>query len=1317
MTKQKMSKYNKLTKTVSIVTSICTILWLSGVAMLAPIPVRHAQADIIEGDLIRAEGTFDIYIVKLVGDKSFKRLILNPDIFNQYGHLEWGNVQDVAQSVVDSYTTSDLTRAVDDPKVYKTSSDPDADTGIKQWLNMTAAQFESEGYDWDSIYLTNTFERDSYADGGEIVVDGEEPGTLTVTLNADNPAAGYKSTESSATYPGEALSTLLILDFAASSDGDVKVTDLNITRSGLSSDSDFSTVYLYDGKSRLSLNTSISSNVINFHDANGLFTVSAGETKVITIKVDFSKTASTGTVYLKIALASDITSDATSVTIGDLTGNIMSLMNTSNFGRVTTATTTEPATTVDAETTDFNALKFRITMTNQIGEVEYLRFKNIGSIDADSLQNFRVFVSGVQHGDAIEILDDNSELIFDFSDDPISISKGSYKNIDLRADVIKGSTKTFKFTIQRQSDIVIKDVGHSVYVAPQTTWFILQPASATTINEGTVIVKKSDNSPTGNVTTKALGVPLAKFDFKASGEDIKVTLVNIDITVATTTGGCETSTPGQVLNGGLFMDDVQVGNTQTIATPTVDFDIPNGFIIPAGETKVLEVRADIDSDAHVRDFTDYDTIVIQLASFDAQAQSSLATKDATEDDNGNTLTVRTGALTLSKYTAYGNQTLTKGSSDAKIGSFVLEAGVSEGVSVYTITVALDHGSSGTTDLDANSTPTISEITNLYLKDGDGTQLGTTKSSPTASNAISVSFDLAANETKIINVYADLSSDMSTADLFHITMTSDGTRAITGTTASASATAGQSITIAAGTVTAAVAADNPVSAIITANTDDFVISKYTFSAVYEAFTVSEVKVQVASGTDDDFAEVWLSYTDENGDTITTSKKNLSAEVALWTGLTMYVPANEDADLTVYAKMNAVSVTAADSGDQPRLGLFYYKANSASVAVYEGGPDATNYDQNLTTNGLRGEAMLLYKTVPTVALNGGSSGDLAIGDNWLYQVDVTADSQGDVKWKRMTFYISNATATIDTLKFFKGSTDKTSLVTILDHNGNSLEGTSFNIAVNATATVTVTWDGTTEETVAKGITTTYKLKANVTDIVTNSYVQTYLKDDTSAPTVGTYTSHGYNKSAATGTNKYFDTDNDASVTAGDIRHSAWKMLNATVTDSEDVTSTNASITLSGFDLSTNYNNATIAIALLGAVTSTETMTGTVSTSFGTGATGTITFGGSAYDLSTNGWVGSIQFATAPTGWGLETTNTVTIQLNVASSSSAVVATNTDIGNTGYNVMGDADIGLSIPTIDYHFIWSDKHRVSHAYTTADWTTAYLVVDLPTDAYTLSY
>ncbi|HLD34487.1 MAG TPA: hypothetical protein VJB62_01340, partial [Patescibacteria group bacterium] len=62
-------------------------------------------------------------------------------------------------SIVNAFTTSELVRAVGDDKVYKLY--PSGDSGQKRWIK-TASVFSAMGFDADSIYEINSFDRDSY---------------------------------------------------------------------------------------------------------------------------------------------------------------------------------------------------------------------------------------------------------------------------------------------------------------------------------------------------------------------------------------------------------------------------------------------------------------------------------------------------------------------------------------------------------------------------------------------------------------------------------------------------------------------------------------------------------------------------------------------------------------------------------------------------------------------------------------------------------------------------------------------------------------------------------------------------------------------------------------------------------------------------------------------------------------------------------------------------------------------------------------------------------------------------------------------------
>ncbi|MFH1938003.1 MAG: hypothetical protein ABIJ60_00505, partial [Patescibacteria group bacterium] len=119
--------------------------------------------DYPEGSLLRAKNDYKVYIIK----GNYKRWVQSAEIFNQYEHLHWKDIIDVDLSVLDQYKESWLIRADGDKKVYELNAD-----GTKHWLNMTAEQFTITGHLWDMVYITNSFERDSYTTGSDVMYGG-----------------------------------------------------------------------------------------------------------------------------------------------------------------------------------------------------------------------------------------------------------------------------------------------------------------------------------------------------------------------------------------------------------------------------------------------------------------------------------------------------------------------------------------------------------------------------------------------------------------------------------------------------------------------------------------------------------------------------------------------------------------------------------------------------------------------------------------------------------------------------------------------------------------------------------------------------------------------------------------------------------------------------------------------------------------------------------------------------------------------------------------------------------------------------------------
>jgi len=122
------------------------------------------QRYIPEGSTIRVDGGIDVYIVKYKNGKMFKRLVLSPSVFENYGHLRWGDVLNVSPDVLNAYTTSDLVRSVETGNIYRLY--PSGDCGIKRMV--VAGGCFWNRMDFDSIYQINGYDEDSYDDASDL---------------------------------------------------------------------------------------------------------------------------------------------------------------------------------------------------------------------------------------------------------------------------------------------------------------------------------------------------------------------------------------------------------------------------------------------------------------------------------------------------------------------------------------------------------------------------------------------------------------------------------------------------------------------------------------------------------------------------------------------------------------------------------------------------------------------------------------------------------------------------------------------------------------------------------------------------------------------------------------------------------------------------------------------------------------------------------------------------------------------------------------------------------------------------------------------
>lgn len=147
-----------------------------------PTPVSNGFVSLValnlkEGDTISATGSSDpdIYIANVHG---YKRLFLNPVIFNFYGHLGgFTKVKQIVSKTRDTLVTSGLYRncETNDPKVYGVETTGE-DTGRLHWVNTTGVQAIADDPNFfKKVFCINNKELNWYSKGADYTSVNQVP--------------------------------------------------------------------------------------------------------------------------------------------------------------------------------------------------------------------------------------------------------------------------------------------------------------------------------------------------------------------------------------------------------------------------------------------------------------------------------------------------------------------------------------------------------------------------------------------------------------------------------------------------------------------------------------------------------------------------------------------------------------------------------------------------------------------------------------------------------------------------------------------------------------------------------------------------------------------------------------------------------------------------------------------------------------------------------------------------------------------------------------------------------------------------------------
>ncbi len=888
---------------------------------------------------------------------------------------------------------------------------------------------------------------------------------LKVMLASDNPTYG-------ALVQGQAIAELAKFTFSNPTGSPIVVTNLAFKRIGVSSDSTLANVYLFQGATRLTDAAGVSNTAFNYNASTGLFTVPAGGVVTISVRSDIAASTNGQQVGVQLTNVSASGLLDSSVVL-PITGSAL-LISSATLATVDFGATTLPSTNTNlTPANDVVLWQNTATIGTRAVDLTSFQLRNLGSVAVTDIRNLKLYVDGVQVGNAVANLSaGETSVSWDLTAAPKRLETGG-RVIKVVGDVVGGSSLTVQMSLRRAADARFIDTElNQPVLATHTsgTAFSARTSGVQTIGSAAVTVVKANTSPTSNVTLGGSNIKFASFELRASGEDVKIESLNVKATASAGTRGLD--------NGKVFVDGVQVGSTKDLTDATdVNFTFGSSFIAKAGAVHIVDIYADAKSTSGAA-YTTGETAVVQLStgSSNAFGQVSLTAVNVPASNvAGNTLTVSSATLTATKYSGYGNQTIIAGTSNARLGSFTLSSGSTEGTNVNTILVNL-------------SADEAASITDLRLVDtATGAQIGTAKASPGTANSFSVNINVPVSSTKTIDLVGNIKSGSNVGSwAADIDSTSGGTGLSTGNSVTIGSTVTlQTITIGTGTLTESTGT-SPDNANVLAGSNDVKVGSFNFTAANSAFTVQELAVTIPANAATSVSSVtlkWAANPTGVSQALALSSGTQANATATFTGLTFGIPLNETKTIDVYVNIPTIA-NGATSGSAITASLSWITGFKAVDSAGTASTTMASY-ANLASSATSGKGtMYVRKSKPTLAAVALDSTTLTAGsDQVLGRFSVTADSAGKIDWGSVVITLNKTSAltvgATTTLAIWSGSNQIAG--TIATTSGSLLGG--LDACANQT-TCLIHFRPTTVETVEAGTSKTYELRGTVGGIASGA-----------------------------------------------------------------------------------------------------------------------------------------------------------------------------------------------------------------------------------------
>lgn len=797
--------------------------------------------------------------------------------------------------------------------------------------------------------------------------------------------------------------------------GNGTVTGLELYRVGISNNGTLKNVYLYDGATRLTDASSVlTDGTIRFISSTGIFPVSGSKT--ITVRADIDSSSSGQTVG--VAMKSVTLMGQAPAMITGVTGPLFSIAsaNTTTISLVNNQGNSNQ--TVDAGTINRNVFDVTANVGTRSAYLKGMTLRYVGSASYNALSNIRLFVDGVQAGSASGI-NSNGMLVFDLSATPVTLNTGS-RTIQVRADVVGGSSRSFQFQLQNAADLMIEDSTLAgVFVAP--TSFSSQYGYNFNVGQGTLTVSKNSSFTATQVVGGASNATIGSFKFDARGEDVKVETLAIGVTASGLTAPAAVTSP-YLQNVTVYVNGGAVTSGTNWTSGNLTFNLGSSLIIPAGTSATVEVKADV-KDNGGQAYT-AGTVSSSIVGGSSIARGQTSQNAVTVSSvTGNTLSITSANVSFGKTSTFVGSTVSPNTTDVKIGSFTLQNSNAEDVRITNLQVDL-----------ANTGSALSEYNTLKISE-TGTSVYV---NPQATgNNFSMDVTVPMNSSKTFEVFANVGNVTNGSTITpSAKITYRGVS--TSVSTNSSLVAGSAITVNTGTL-ASITKDSssPVSQLVVGGSTGNIVT-YNVKATNGGINVREMAFSFPTDT--------VKSIKVGGTTLA----NIAGSTATVTGLSISVPqGGAGTNVPVEVTYGAVTTTGnggINSQTSPTTIL-----TLTAVKTTDGTGSETTTAQSVASNGMQ-----LVASKPVLSVNNTTVSGLGNTEVKIGEVTVAADAAGALKVNTVVFDVTNSGAlTVSSIRIADGTTTV---------SGSSCPGTA---AANTTTSITCTL-GTTPNgyTVAAG-----------------------------------------------------------------------------------------------------------------------------------------------------------------------------------------------------------------------------------------------------------